>query len=214
MFCPVEGFKTTYKLGDFSAAGMQDWGDSIQFLDPDTASTYVQAVYLDAETYGEELAGWWKNDSAFVDDADRLDSQEFDYGTSFLAAFTSGETVTIKYAGAVIKEGKTFTYSQQSVFFGNYLPKDLTLADISATGMQDWGDSIQILDPDTASTAVQAVYLDAETYGKELAGWWKNDSAFVDDADRLDNQPVPAGQGFLAAFTSGEVISVSFPAAY
>lgn len=214
MFTPVAGFQATYALNDFSVTGMQPGADSIQFLDPDTAETYFEAVYLDEDTYGAELAGWWDPTGDFTSPEYKVGTQTFAYGTSFLAAFTSGEQITFLYSGAVLGEAKSFTYESQSVFFGNYLPKDLTLAQITATGMQPGADSIQFLDPDTAETYFEAVYLDAETYGAELAGWWDPTGDFASPEYRLDTTPVPAGQGFLAAFTSGEAITFTFPAAY
>ena len=223
MFIPVSGMKMlddkpVYQLKDFGASGMQDWGDSIQFLDPNDAHTYLQVVYLDEETYGEEMAGWWQSDGDFMTEVYRKDNEYLAYGTSFLAAFASGEPVTMKYAGAVIKESKTFTYNtdgdQMAAFFGNYLPKDLLLEDITASGMQDWGDSIQFLDPSDAHTYLQVVYLDEETYGEEMAGWWQSDGDFLSDVYKKGKTPVPAGQGFLAAFAGGGEITFTFPAAY
>ena len=198
----------TYKLGDFKATGMDGTSDFIQFLDADTLESNVEAVYLDAETYGEELAGWWDfNDVGGTP----LDDQTFPFTTAFLSAFPSGNEITFTFAGGVLNGDKTFTTSAQSPMFGNYLPKALTLADIVATGMDGTSDFIQILDPDTLDSSIEAVYLDEETYGKELAGWWDfNDVG----GTSLDDTPVPAGQGFLGAFPSGNEITITFPSAY
>ena len=197
---------TTYKLGDFKSAGMDITSDFIQFLDADTLDSNVEAVYLDEETYGE-YAGWWDfNDVGGTS----LDDQEFPFTTAFLAAFPSGNEISFTHAGAVLKGSKTFSTSAQSPMFGNYLPKDLTLADITASGMDITSDFIQILDPDTLDSNVEAVYLDEETYG-EYAGWWDfNDVG----GTSLDDTEIPAGQGFLGAFPSGNEITFTFPAAY
>ena len=197
---------TTFKLGDFKGVGMDITSDCIQFLDPDTLDSDVEAVYLDKETYGD-FAGWWDiNDVGGTS----LDDQTFPFTTSFLAAFTSGNEITFSYAGEVPKGAKTFSTTKQSPMFGNYLPKNLTLADITATGMDITSDCIQILDPDTLDSNVEAVYLDQETYG-DYAGWWDiNDVG----GTLLDDTPIPAGQGFLAAFPSGNEITITFPAAY
>ena len=223
MFIPVEGMKMlegkpVYQLKDFSAFGMLDMGDSIQFLDPYDAHTYLQVVYLDEETYGTDLEGWWDINGDFMSEEFRKDEEYFAYGTSFLAAFMGGGEVTMKYSGAVIKDSKTFSFNaegtDQSVFFGNYLPKDLLLEDITATGMLDMGDSIQFLDADDAHTYLQVVYLDEETYGSDLKGWWDINGDFMSEEFKKDKEPVPAGQGFLAAFMGGGEISVTFPNAY
>ena len=198
----------TYKLGDFTASGMDGTADFIQFLDADTLESNVEAVYLDEETYGAELAGWWDyNDVGGTS----LDDQVFPFTTAFLAAFTSGNEISFSYAGSVLNGGRTFSTTSQSPMFGNYLPRALTLADISATGMDGTADFIQILDPDTLESNIEAVYLDAETYGSELAGWWDYNDV---GGTPLDDTPIPAGQGFLGAFTSGNEITVTFPAAY
>ena len=199
---------TTYKLGDFTATGMDGTSDFIQFLDADTLEAGVEAVYLDADTYGDELAGWWDFNAP---GETSLNDQTFPFTTAFLAAFPSGNEITFSFAGEVLKGAKTFTTSSQSPMFGNYLPKDLTLADITASGMDGTSDFIQILDPDTLESVTEAVYLDADTYGDELAGWWDfNAPGEVSLADTV----VPAGQGFLAAFPSGNEIAITFPAAY
>ena len=196
----------TYKLGDFKGVGMDITADFIQFLDPDTLESNVEAVYLDEDTYGE-FAGWWDyNDVGGTS----LDEQTFPFNTSFLAAFTSGNAISFSYAGAVLKGERTFVTTSQSPMFGNYLPKALTLADITASGMDITADFIQILDPDTLDSNIEAVYLDEATYG-EYAGWWDYNDV---GGTSLDETPVPAGQGFLGAFTSGNEISVTFPSAY
>lgn len=199
---------TTYKLGDFKVTGMDGTADFIQFLDADTLESNVEAVYLDKDTYGDELAGWWDyNDVGGTS----LDDQSFPFTTSFLAAFTSGNEISFTYAGAVLNGSRTFSTTSQSPMFGNYLPKDLTLADITASGMDGTADFVQILDPDTLDSNIEAVYLDKETYGDELAGWWDYNDV---GGTPLGDTPIPAGQGFLGAFTSGNEITITFPAAY
>ena len=198
---------TTYTLGDFKGVGMDITSDFIQFLDQDTLETTVSAVYLDEETYGSEYAGWWDiNDLGGTS----LDDQTFSFATSFLAAFPSGNEIIFTFAGSVLSGSKTISTSAQSPMFGNFQPIDLTLADITATGMDITSDFIQFLDADTLETTVSAVYLDEETYGSEYAGWWDiNDLG----GTPLNDTPVPAGQGFLAAFPSGNEITITFPAA-
>ena len=199
---------TTYKLGDFKATGMDGTSDFIQFLDADTLESNVEAVYLDAATYGDELAGWWDfNDVGGTS----LDDQTFPFTTAFLAAFPSGNEISFTFSGSVLDGEKTFSTSAQSPMFGNFQPTDMTLDDITATGMDGTSDFIQLLDPDTLDSNIEAVYLDKETYGDELAGWWDfNDIG----GTPLGDTPVPAGQGFLGAFPSGNAITITFPAAY
>ena len=202
----ITGEGSTYKLGDFEVAGMDITADLIQFLDADTLEATVEAVYLDKDTYGE-YAGWWDfNDVGGTS----LDDETFPFATSFLAPFTSGNEISFKYAGSVLAGSRTFATSAQSPMFGNYIPATLTLGSITSSGMDITADLVQILDPDTLDAVVEAVYLDKETYG-EYAGWWDfNDVG----GTLLDDTEVPAGQGFLGAFTSGNEITFTFPAAY
>ena len=84
------------------------------------------------------------------------------------------------------------------------------LSDFTATGMDLNSDYIQFLDADTLEAVAEAIYLDEETYG-EYAGWWDFNGI---GSVSLNDTPVPAGQGFLASFTSGNEITITFPAAY
>lgn len=208
MFIPVSGFKTTYQLKDFKATGMTYDMDSIQFLDPDTTECYLQAVYLSEDEF-PGMEGWWDFTGGYGDD-DRLDENEFAYGTSFLAMFASGNEIQFECAGAVIDEEKTFSYAHESDFFGNYLPRTLKFGEMSASGMVYDMDSLQFLDPDTTECYLQAVYLDEAEF-PDMGGWWDFTGGYGDD-DKLDEMDIPAGQAFLAMFASGNEVAITFPA--
>ena len=204
----------TYKLGDFTAKGMDDTGaDYIQFLDTANAATYLSAVYVDPTAYGEEYGGWWDFNDMFVTP---LNEQEFAAGTAFLCLFKSGNTVTFECAGEV-EHGRTISTEDienpgvgvKQPFICNPLPVNLTLGQITALGMDDTGaDYIQFLEDQNASTVISAVYVDPSAYGEDYGGWWDFNDMFVTP---LNDTPVNAGAAFLGLFKSGNVITFQFP---
>ncbi|MBP5320109.1 MAG: hypothetical protein J6334_03905 [Kiritimatiellae bacterium] len=205
-----------WRLGDLKAEGMEPGVDSIQFLDTNTASTYIQATYISAEIAAEEgdpdLEGWWDmNDVGGT----RLDDTVFEKGTAFLCAF-AGSEVTFTFAGEVLAgEVEIDVSGMPSPFICNPIPVDLTLGQIKAIDFEPGLDSIQFLDVDSATTYIQATYISAEFAAEEgdadLEGWWDlNDIG----GTSLNDTPVPAGQAFLGAIESGNAVKFVFPAAY
>jgi len=202
--CGTSG--TSYKLGDFTVSDMSPGEDCIQFLDPDTADTYLTATYIDSAVYGDELAGWWDNDDI---GGTELNDETFAAGTAFLCLFTSGNTVTFNCAGEVEKGAKQIVINSESPFICNPLPVDLTLSQITVANMSPGEDCFQYLDVDTADTILTATYVDPETFGDELGGWWDNDDIGGTD---LNDQPLGKGEGVLGLMTSGNEMTVVFPA--
>jgi len=108
MFIPVEGLKVDkdtgkpyYQLNDFTAVGMTDWGDSIQFLVPDSAEPYLFAVYLSAEDgWDEGMVGWWDALGDFTSEEYKLGETAVPAGQGFLAAFTGGGEITVTFPAA------------------------------------------------------------------------------------------------------------------
>ena len=198
---------SSYKLGDIKISGVDPTGDAIQFLDTATANTYLAATYCDPEEFGEELEGWWAADDI---GGTQLDDEEFAAGTAFLTLFTSGNEITFNYAGEVEEGVKQIHIAEgvESPFICNPLPKTLTLADITVSGMDPTGDGFQFLDTATANTYLVATYCDPDEFGEELAGWWDADD--VGGTEINDTELAP-GQGVLGLLTSGNEMTVVFP---
>jgi len=95
----------------------------------------------------------------------------------------------------------------------NPTPVDLTLADVTATGMDPFTDFIQFLSATTAGTVISATYIDSvadAAYGSgdgALIGWWDYNDV---GGTSLDTTVLPASVAVLGNFTSTGV-QVSFP---
>ena len=194
------GDATTFKLGDFAAEGFDEFSDLLQTIDPDTADGVDFYIYLDPANY-PSTPGWWLDDwSTDCNDV------EFDVGTGFLGAFGSG-AVTIKAAGQVSTDPVTVDFSGKSiVIVPNPLPRAVTLGEITADGFDEFSDTMQTLDPDTADGVDFYIYLDPANY-PSTPGWWMDD--WSTDANDVE---IPAGEAMLGAFGSGAV-ELTFAAA-
>jgi hypothetical protein len=173
-------------------------------LSPSTAFTALSATYVDLDAAGgdPELVGWYN-----LDLDTKLDDQVFSAGTSFLCSFVSSG-VAFTYAGEVLQGSTTLDLSgQQYPFVANFTPVDLTLGDLSATGVDPLNDFVQFLSPSTAFTALSATYVDLDAAGgdPELVGWYN-----LDLDTSLNNTPLPAGAAFLGSFVSPSV-TITFP---
>jgi aryl carrier-like protein len=197
-----------WRLGDISAEGMEAGTDFIQFLSPSTAFTVVSATYIDAATAAAledpTLQGWWD-----LGIENRLDDLVFSAGTGFLCNFST-VGVSLVYSGEVLVGETALDLSgQQFPMIANLTPVDLTLGDITASGMEAGTDFIQFLSPTTAFTEVSATYIDAATAAAledpTLQGWWD-----LGIENRLDSQVLLAGASVLGNFTSSNVI-ITFP---
>ena len=190
---------TNWKLGDIKLVGADPDADVIQFLEWDNAGTYLTAQYLD-ETFGAD-SGWYD-----VETSEKISDLEFDAGTAFLCAFTSGNEVEIACAGEVSAAPITITVSQESPFLANPCPRTITLAEVKLVGADPDADVIQFLEWDNAGTYQTAQYLD-ETFGAD-SGWYD-----VETSELINTKTLEPGDAFLGAFTSGNEITVKFPAA-
>ena len=199
---------SSYKLKDISVTSMSPGEDCVQFLDTASASTYLMATYCDPTEYGEELAGWWDNDDI---GGTELNEEEFAAGTAFLCLFTSGNEVTFNCSGEVEKGVKQIAIAEgvESPFICNPVPAALKLGQITVPGMSPGEDCFQFLDVDTASTYLMATYCDPDEYGEELAGWWDNDDI---GGTELNDTELAPGEGILGLMTSGNEMTVTFPA--
>ena len=202
----VIGAKGTWQLKDIKAVGMDTTADFIQFLDSEAADTYLSATCAD-DTYAEKFRGWWDGDDV---GGTRVDEEEFDNGTAFLGAFTSGNTITFTYAGEVQgSEGATITIPEDCTyaFICNPLPVDVQLGDLTCDGMDTTADFLQFLDTEYADTYLSVTFADS-TYAAKFQGWWDGDDV---GGTRVDDQPLLAGEGILGAFTSGQELELVFP---
>jgi hypothetical protein len=108
----------------------------------------------------------------------------------------------------VLQGSTTLDLSGQSYpFVANFTPVDLTLGQLTATGMNIETDYIQFLSPATAFTETYATYVDLEAAGGNVedVGWYS-----LDFEQRLDNTPLLAGAAFLGSFVSPSV-TITFP---
>jgi hypothetical protein len=90
----------------------------------------------------------------------------------------------------------------------NSTPVNLTLGDLTVSGMDSDSDFIQFLSTDTANTELSATYVDSATSQSwdgtdDWIGWWDvNDIG----GTSLNDQPFPAGTVFLGNFPSLNVV--------
>ena len=202
----VLGANGTWQLKDVKAEGMDITGDIIQFLDSDAADTYLSATRAGSD-YAAKYQGWWDPDDV---GGTSLEEEEFDNGTAFLGAFTSGNTITFTYAGEVQgSEGATITIPEDCsyAFICNPLPVDVQLCDITCDGMDITGDIFQFLDTEYADTYLSATYAGSD-YPAKYQGWWDPDDV---GGTSVNDQPLLAGEGILGAFTSGLELDLVFP---
>jgi len=208
MFISVGNTNKEWRLGDVSATGMDPNSDIIEFLSAATADTILSATYIDLPTaigYGNAaLQGWWD-----LDLENRLDDTMVKSGTGFLSNFGSSG-VKLTYAGEVVQRTNTLDLSgMKFVMVANCVPVDLTLSNLTCTGMDPNSDIIEFLSAATADTILSATYIDLPTaigYGNAaLLGWWD-----LDLENRLDSQPLPAGTAFLTNLGSPNV-TIKFP---
>ena len=208
MFKTVGTDGTTYTLGEFTAKGMDTNGDFIQFLDPETADTYMSAFYADEEEV-PGFGGWWDLDDPWGTD---LNDIEIPAGTAFLlncGACTEDTPIVFAFSGEV-ERGVEIVAESQFTFICNPLPVAFTLGQITAKGMDTNGDFIQFIDPETADTYMSAFYADEEEV-PGFGGWWDLDDPWGTD---LNDVEIPAGSAFLlncGACTPDAPINFVFP---
>ena len=209
-FISVGDINSEWRLGDILGIGMVPQSDVIQFLDPATASTSLTATYVDEATsidlVGDTSAvGWWNYD---LDTP--LDDTVFPAGTGFLCNFSS-TGVSLTYAGEVLVGSTELDFSgKQYPMFANLTPVDLTLGQLTATGMVPQSDVIQFLSTSTAATEITATYVDEATSidlvgDTSAVGWWNYD---LDTP--LNSQVLAAGAAVLGNFSSASV-KITFP---
>lgn len=212
-FISVGSATGEWQLGDVAATGMDPTQDNIQFLStatafPEVTATYIDSVMSIALVGDESLVGWWNLD---IDTP--LDDLTFGAGTGFLCNFASSG-VALTYAGEVLtSETSTLSLDLSGMQFpmiANFTPVDLTLGDLTVSGMDPTQDNIQFLDPATALPTVTATYIDsamsiALVGDESLVGWWNLD---IDTS--LNDTALPAGSAVLGNFASSGVV-ISFP---
>ena len=230
-FIPVDG-GDTYLLGSVKAVDMDPDIDALQLLDPDTTGVNGMYSYFsqdvadamkeeDPETDWDSFVGWWDKGMAGEDGCSR-DNLEINVGQGFLGLVMSGADITLQYAGeAPTIPTSISTGGAESPYICNYLPKQLTLSQITAEDMDPDIDALQVLDPNT--TGVNGMYSyfsqdvadalkeeDPETDWDSFVGWWDKGMAGEDGSSR-NNVVVEPGAGFLGLVMSGADITFNFP---
>ena len=208
------GATNTWKLGEVSASGMDPFSDFIQFLSTSTANTTTSATYIDLATSlanagDASLVGWW--DTSDIGGTS-LNNLTLAAGTGFLSNFSSSG-VALTYAGQVLQGSTTLDLSGLKFpMVANFTPVNLTLGDLSATGIDPFSDFIQFLSTSTANTTTSATYIDLATSianagDASLVGWW--DTSDIGGTS-LNSYAFPAGSAFLGNFSSPSV-HIVFP---
>ena len=209
VFKAIGSTGNTYTLNDFTVKGMVVSDDCIQFLDPDTTETYLNATYADADNYAAGWVGWWDQDDLGGTRLDGEDAEEFPACTAFLGLYTSGNDISFIFSGEVESGTKEVTMTTEAPFICNPQPVNLTLADVTAEGMIVSDDGFQYLDPFTTDTYLTVTYANVADYGAGWAGWWDQDDL---GGTRADDEELPSGQGLLGLLTSGNEVTVTFGA--
>ncbi len=221
-FISVGSSTGEWRLGDVTASGMNPDTDFIQFLSTTDANAEIYATYVDSATsqsYDEtdNWVGWWDVGNGLGVGDSSLDDQTFSAGTGFLCNFTSSG-VTLTYAGEVLQGSTTLDLSgQQFPMIANFTPVDLTLGDLTVSGMNPDTDFIQFLSTTDANAEIYATYVDSATsqsYDEtdNWVGWWDVGNGLGVGDSSLDSQTFPAGTAVLGNFTSTGV-QIMFPAA-
>lgn len=196
-----------WKLGDVVATGMDPSQDFIQFINSGTAVADVFATYIDEATaiaLGDAgLQGWWD-----LGIENPMNDQTFAAGTGFLSYFAT-PGISLMYAGEVVDGQTTLDLTgQQFPMVANLTPVDLTLGQLTATGMDPSQDFIQFINTDTAVADVFATYIDEATAiglgDVGLQGWWD-----LGIENSMNDQALPAGSAFLGFFVNN--VQLTFP---
>lgn len=198
-----------YTLNHFGAKGMDVTADGIQFLDPSTTETYLTATYASPDDYAAGWVGWWDYDDVGSSRLDGNDADEFPACTAFLGLFASGNEIIFTFTGEVEKGTKEVSMTTESPFICNPQPKDLTLANVTADGMDVSADGFQFLDPFSTETLLTGTYANENDYGAGWKGWWDYDDLGV---TRIDDTELLSGQGLLGMIVSGNEVTLTFDA--
>ena len=206
--------------------------DSLQLLDPDTTMplglySYFSQEVADAlkeddpDTDWDSFVGWWDVGMAGEDGHSR-DSEVINVGQGFLGLVGSGADITLQYAGeAPTVPTSINTDGTESPFVCNYLPKQLTLSQITADDMDPDSDSLQVLDPNTTLPLALYSYFskdvadalkedDPDTDWDSFVGWWDVGMA-GEEGHYRGNVTVAPGAAFLGLIGSGADITFNFP---
>ena len=242
VFMPVGG-GDTYKLGDIVVSGadvdefMVPGAEYLQELNPNGSAvvgryTYVSEAYLKDE-YEDEwedykgLIGWWDYGFVGVDGHNR-NNKEIAVGTAFLGLL-KGNEVKFTSSGEVPSVATSISdEGNKNPFFLNYLPKTITLSNITVEGatedefMVPGAEYLQVLNPNGSAvtaryTFVSVAYLKDEYEDEwqdyaDLVGWW-NYGHIGEDGQQAGAVELKPGFSFLGLL-KGNGLKFNFPAAY
>jgi len=198
------------KLGDIQASGWNYENDELRVLNPATSANSKVLVWLTAE----EAIGGGVGDKAGWYDATEFTFEsglDFDLGTGFLTSlYSSG--VSFTYSGAVYDQAFTVPCTgKKYVAIPNAVPRQITLAEITATGWNYENDELRKLKKQDSSNEKVYVWLTAE----EAIGGGVGDKAGWYDATEFTYEgatTVAPGEGFLTSLYSSSV-QLNFPSA-
>jgi len=172
--------------GDF-----EEWSDTLQILD-DTLSTSTIYTWIDV-TYDNNPPVWTSDGG--TDDSDVVIPRG-------AAVVISSTEAVIQNRGQVETTAVSIDCSVGFSVLGNPTPVTITLGDITFAGLEEWSDTLQILD-DTLSTSDIYTWIDV-TYDNNPPVW-TSDGGTDDSAVEL----IP-GAGFVLSSVNGA--TVTFPA--
>ena len=197
------------KLSDFMASGWDYESDEIRILNPANCANAKVLVWLTKEIATEggvgDKAGWY-DASEFTYEGD----SSFDMGTAFLTSLTS-TGIKLQYAGQVYDQAFTIPCDEKVyVLVPNALPRDITLAEVSATGWDYESDEIRKLNKTNCANEKVFVWLTKEIATEGGVG----DKAGFYDASEFTYEGahlLHPGEGLMTSLSSAAV-KINMPA--
>ena len=190
MFVACGGGNAT--LGDITG-DFTEYSDTLQILD-ETLTTSTMYSWIDV-TYSA-ITPVWTSDGSTDDSAVVIPRGA--------GVVISSSAAVILNAGEVETTDVVISCDMGATVLGNPTPVTITLGDITFSGLQEWDDSIQLLDP-TLSTAEIYTWIDV-TYGSNDPVW--SSDGVADDSSTI----LAPGAGFVLSCANNGV-TVTFPSA-
>ena len=152
-----------------------------------------------------------------IEEAKRLDNEPLPFGTAILAAAAADAIITSN--GEVLEsETGTITFDLKATewkYIGNCTPVSLKLKDFTPGGGWQSSDYIKIIGKQ-CQVLKQCCYFSQADIDKlpdflrpmypTTPGWFPLGE--IEEAKRLDDEPIPAGSGFLAASAADSTITL------
>jgi len=168
----------------------EEWVDTLQILD-DTLVTSTLYWWIDVDGLGKCV---WSEDTLTDDSAVTIPRGA--------GVVISSAAATIQNAGEVATTGVVIECDPGASVLGNPIPVAIKLGSISFTGLEEWEDTLQLLDG-TLVTSTLYWWVDVDGLGTPV---WSEDT-LADDS----NVELAPGAGFVLSSANGS--TVTFPSA-